>query len=79
MMRIYFIGIFILLTAIVANFIAYKLNIMTWYGFIEFLTASGEKEIVIRIIDYVWLFLAYPIILGFGYWIGDKMYQFLFS
>ena len=52
---------------------------MTWYGFIEFLTASGEKEIVIRIIDYVWLFLAYPIILGFGYWIGDKMYQFLFS
>lgn len=78
-MRIYFIGIFILLTAIVANFIAYKLNIMTWYGFIEFLTASGEKEIVIRIIDYVWLFLAYPIILGFGYWIGDKMYQFLFS
>ncbi|WP_296377969.1 hypothetical protein [Winogradskyella sp.] len=79
MMRIYFIGIFILLTAIVANFIAYKLNIMTWYGFIEFLTASGEKEIVIRIIDYVWLFLAYPIILGFGYWIGNKMYQFLFS
>ncbi len=78
-MRIYFIGIFILLTAIVANFIAYKLNIMTWYGFIEFLTASGEKEIVIRIIDYVWLFLAYPIILGFGYWIGNKMYQFLFS
>lgn len=79
MIRIYIIGIIILLTAIVANFIAYKLNLMTWYDFIEFLTKSGDKDIVVRIIDLIWLFLVYPLTLGFGYWLGAKFYQLLFS
>jgi len=78
MIRIYCIGIIILITAIVANIIAQKLNIMTWYGFIEFLTKTDDKDVALRIIDITWLFVLYPLVLGFGYLLGDKLYQMLF-
>ncbi|WP_073082038.1 DUF7672 family protein [Winogradskyella jejuensis] len=79
MMRLYFIGISILIIAILANALAMKLGLKTWYAFIEFLTASGDREIIISIIDYIWLFILYPLTLGCGYWLGDKLYQILFN
>lgn len=79
MMRLYFIGISILVVAILANGIIMKLGIKSWYDFIELLSKHGTLAFnKINALDYLWLFLAYPMTLGFGYWIGDKLYKTLF-
>ncbi len=80
MLRIYTIGIFILIIAIVANAIALKLNITTWYDFINAITKNGNSVFdTLPIIDYLWLFIGYPLVLGFAYWIGDQLFQLLFG
>jgi len=79
MFRLYIIGILILIIAILANAIALKLNILTWYDYISFLTKDNPTEITVRYIDYIWLFLVYPLILGFGYWIGNFIYKLIFN
>ncbi|RNC85016.1 MAG: hypothetical protein ED556_10625 [Winogradskyella sp.] len=79
MLRLYIIGILILIIAILANAIAMKLNILTWYDYISVLTKSNSSEISVRFIDYLWLFLAYPLSLGFGYWMGDYIYKLIFN
>jgi hypothetical protein len=79
MLRIYIIGISILIIAIIANGIVMKLGIKSWYDFIELLQTYGSSAFrKLSILDYAWLFVAYPLILGFGYWIGDKIYQVIF-
>jgi hypothetical protein len=79
MLRIYTIGIFILIIAIVTNAIALKLNITTWYDFINGITKNGNDVFdTISIIDYLWLFIGYPLVLGCAYWLGDKCYTILF-
>lgn len=76
MLRIYIIGISILITAIIANGIIMKLGIKSWYGLIELLQAHGSSAFEkLNVLDYIWLFIAYPLTLGFGYWTGDKIYQ----
>ena len=40
MVRIYFLGIFILLIAILANLMASKLELLSWYDFLKGLTNS---------------------------------------
>jgi hypothetical protein len=76
MLRIYIIGISILIIAIIANGIVIKLGIKSWYDLIELLQAQGSSAFEkLSVLDYIWLFIAYPLILGFGYWIGDKIYQ----
>lgn len=78
MLRLYIIGISILIVAIIANALAMKLNLLTWYDYISVLTKSNASEITVRFIDYIWLFLAYPLTLGLGYWLGDKIHNILF-
>lgn len=78
MLRIYIIGLAILITAIVANGIVVKLGIKSWYDFIELLMSDGTQALkLLRILDYLWLFIGYPFVLGFGYWIGEKLYTFM--
>ena len=80
MLRLYIIGICILTVAIVANYIIGKLGLTSWYDFLNYLNdkeSSGLKQI--RLIDYLWLLLGYPLILGFGYLIGQKIYTLIFS
>jgi len=79
MLRIYIIGISILIIAVIANGIVMKLGIKSWYDFIELLQTHGSSAFgKLNILDYAWLFVAYPLILGFSYWIGDKIYQATF-
>ena len=76
MTKIYIIGLVILLTAILANIIATYLNLKTWH---DFYYTILEKESFLQglkeqsIFDFVWLFFLYPLILGFGYLIAEKL------
>jgi len=79
MLKLYVIGLAILITAILANFLAAKLGLLSWYDFLNHLSAKGSdgfKEA--RFIDYLWLFLLYPLALGLGYWFGLKLFQAIF-
>ena len=81
MIRLYIIGLCILFIAILANILANYVNVNTWYGFTQeaiqkeniFLALKNQK-----IEDLIWLFLIYPITLGSGYLIGEKIYSTLF-
>jgi hypothetical protein len=78
MLRLYIIGLAILVIAILANATVLKLGITSWYDFITSLTKNGSKAFSqLGIIDYLWLFVGYPLVLGCGYWVGDKIYIFL--
>ncbi|OZV69060.1 DUF7672 family protein [Winogradskyella aurantia] len=79
MIRLYLIGLAILIIAIVANAMVIKLGIKSWYDFIEMLTQQGMTAFKnLSIIDYIWLFIGYPMVLGFGYWLGDKIHNVMF-
>ncbi|NRA93287.1 MAG: hypothetical protein HRU26_11490 [Psychroserpens sp.] len=80
MLKLYIIGICILVVAILANAIIQTIGIKSWYGFIEILSKfdwSGFSQI--RVIDYLWLFIAYPLVLSLGYLLGSKLNDLLFS
>ena len=71
MVRIYIIGITILLVAIIANGVAKYLGFLTWYDFIESFSEQSSKNF--SILNYLWLFIIYPLILGLGYLLGDSV------
>ena len=76
MIRFYIIGLSILITAIAANAMALKLEFKMWYDFLTLLSQDGLSTFKnLGILDLIWLFIAYPFLLGVGYWIGDKIYQ----
>tara|TARA_B100000965_G_C19443594_1_gene692010 strand:+ start:293 stop:538 length:246 start_codon:yes stop_codon:yes gene_type:complete len=78
MTKLYIIGLSILLTAILVNTIAGYININTWYNFsntilekASFVKALKEQSIL----DILWLFFLYPLTLGFGYLVGEKLFN----
>ena len=76
MLRIYIIGICILLIAIIANIIVGRLGISTWYDFGPQFFRRGF--IVLKEVGFfssVWLFILYPLVLALGYIVGDKIYN----
>ena len=78
MIRLYLIGLCILIIAIIANGLAIKLGLKSWYDFIELLSKQGWSAFkIISGLDYLWLFIGYPLVLSFGYVVGDKLYQLL--
>lgn len=80
MIKLYIIGIFILIIAIIANGIIVNLGLKSWYDLIELLNSDGSKAFSkLKILDCIWLFLGYPLVLGSGYFIGLKCYNWLFS
>ncbi|GDX42015.1 hypothetical protein LBMAG22_05440 [Bacteroidota bacterium] len=80
MLKIYLIGIIILITAIMLNGVINKLGVLGWYDFINLLvdkeTAPARK---VRIIDMLWLFIAYPFLLGLAGLSGNYLYIWLCS
>ena len=75
MLRIYIIGVCILMIAIIANVIIGKVGLSTWYDFgPQFL-----KEVLVvkevGLLSALWLFLFYPLVLAFGYILGDFIYK----
>lgn len=78
MARLYIIGLSILLTAIFANYIIGKLGLVSWYDFLNSLADNESTTLKkLNILDYLWLFIVYPIVLGFGYLIGDKIHEII--
>ena len=77
MLRIYIIGVCVLLIAIIANVIIGKIGLSTRYDFGPQFIKRGF--IVIKEVGFfsiIWLFILYPLVLGLGYIIGDKIYNF---
>ena len=80
MLKLYIIGVFILIVAIIANAIIVKIGIKSWYDFIELLSEYGKSAFSkLSILDYLWLFIGYPFILGLGYYSGLKVYLLIFD
>jgi len=76
MLRIYIIGVCILLIAIIANVIVGKIGLSTWYDFGPQFFKRGF--IVIKEVGFfstMWLFILYPLVLSLGYIIGDRIYN----
>jgi|TARA_B110000259_G_scaffold9169_1_gene10154 hypothetical protein len=79
MIRLYFIGIAVLITAVLATLFAEKIQCKTWYDFLKGLSSSSDYWNVLTFKDLLWLFLIYPLLLGLGSFIGDLIYQKMFS
>ena len=78
MLRIYIIGVFILLIAIIANVIVTKIGISTWYDFgTDFFNKGFSAVKEVGFFNSIWLFIIYPIVLALGYIIGDSIYNLL--
>jgi len=74
MIKYFFIGVIILISAILANIIAAKLGLKTWYDFLN----GINNGVSLSTFDYIWLFALYPLILGlsakFGLMLWDKLF-----
>ncbi|WP_432277883.1 DUF7672 family protein [Microcosmobacter mediterraneus] len=80
MLKLYCIGLSILLVAIIANAIIIKTSLLSWYDvFLMFNELGSEALRKIKLIDYLWLLIGYPFILSFGYVIGHKFYTLIFT
>ena len=72
MIRIYIIGVCILMIAIIANVIVGKVGLSTWYDFGPQFFKRGF--VVVKEVGFfstLWLFFLYPLVLAFGYILGD--------
>ena len=75
MIRLYLIGLCILLIAIVANLLVGKLGLSTWYEFgPEFFKRGFPVMKEVGLLNCLWLFVFYPLVLSAGYIIGNKIY-----
>ncbi|HAS19028.1 MAG TPA: hypothetical protein DCR42_03420 [Flavobacteriaceae bacterium] len=79
MIRIYFIGLFILITAILANFLSAKLHLKSWYDLFEGLAGTPNYRDLLTLKDELWLFFIYPSLLGVGSTFANLLYLKLFS
>ena len=75
MIRFYCMGFFILVIAILANGLAQSLGIKTWYGFFQLLLDKNESIMGLTFLDFLWLLIIYPIILGATAALGDWIYN----
>jgi hypothetical protein len=64
--KIFLIGFTILVTAILLNIVAKLLNVATWYDFLQNKTVNSP-------IDFIWLFIAYPFLLGVAAYYINKL------
>jgi hypothetical protein len=78
MFKIYFVGVFILFIAILLNGLINKMGIASWYDFLNKMMRPHKEEFRnLNYIDYCWLFLAYPLLLGVAAWTGNWLYTFI--
>ena len=74
LIKFYFIGLVILVVAILANFLAAQLGLKTWYDFLN--QWGGANAINFK--DGIWLFILYPIILGCSTLLGNVIWKSVF-
>tara|TARA_S200000501_G_C20338916_1_gene532342 strand:- start:155 stop:400 length:246 start_codon:yes stop_codon:yes gene_type:complete len=78
MTKLYIIGVTILLTAIVANSIAGYINLNSWYNFSNLIIEKGSFLKALKeqsLISILWLFFIYPLVLGIGCLIAEKLFN----
>ena len=73
LIKYYFIGLAILIIAILANFLATSLGLKTWYAFLE---GWGNGN-ALKLKDGLWLFVFYPLILGFSVKLANFVWNIL--
>ena len=75
MIRLYLIGLCILLIAIAANLVVGKFGLSTWYDFgPEFFKRGFPVMKEVGLLNCLWLFVFYPLVLSTGYILGNKIY-----
>tara|TARA_B100001059_G_scaffold66772_1_gene63397 strand:+ start:10075 stop:10305 length:231 start_codon:yes stop_codon:yes gene_type:complete len=74
LIKLYVMGLMILIIAILANFLATQLGLKTWY---EFLSQWGNVD-ALCFKDGLWLFVLYPLILGCSLLIGNMLWKSIF-
>ena len=79
MIRFYLVGLLILFTAIMANYLVGKLQLKSWYELINGLISTSNYWSKLTIKDGLWLFFFYPLLLGLGSSLGNFIYVKLFS
>jgi hypothetical protein len=78
MLKFYIAGIIVLLIAILANVLAGILGLMSWYDAAVSLQKNGINGLKEwRWMDYLWLFILYPLILGSAAVAGIRVYETL--
>jgi hypothetical protein len=78
MLRLYIIGIVVLLVAFAANMLAHVWGVKTWYDLFVLLQEHGWLGLrKLRVKDSIWLFVLYPLILGGGCMAGVWCYKVL--
>ena len=64
-LKIYLLGVFILVGAILINIFLNYLNIESWHGFLKDYSERGVETFKeLRVIDFIFMFLVYPSLLG---------------
>jgi len=74
LIKLYVMGLMILIIAILANFLATQLGLKTWY---DFLNQWGNRD-ALSLKDGLWLFVLYPLILGCSLLIGNMLWKSIF-
>jgi len=69
LITIFIFGVGVLVGAIILNFIASSLNLMSWYDFLK--EPSGAN-----LFSYLWLFILYPFGLGLTAFLLSKFISF---
>lgn len=77
--KILALGFLILFAAIVFNAVAARLDLSSWYDLLTRMNSEGRSVFRrLRWVDYAWLFLAYPFLLGLSGWFFARVLH-LFS
>ena len=79
MLRLYFIGIIILVSAVILNIIAQFLGLKTWYDFLNGISEKMPIKSLINFWDFFWLFFLYPFLLGISFYLGYIIFKKLFN
>ena len=74
LIKLYVMGLMILIIAILANFLATQLGLKTWYAFLEGIN-NGQS---LSLKDGLWLFVFYPSILVCSLLIGNMLWKSIF-
>ena len=74
LIKLYVMGLMILIMAILANFLATQLGLKTWYDFLN----QWDNGDALSLKDGLWLFVLYPLILGCSFLIGNMLWKSIF-
>jgi hypothetical protein len=78
MIRIYLVGAVVLVAAIFMNAIVQRIGLMGWYEFLSKLQVQGRQVLSeMGVLDFAWLFLLYPFLLGLSAYAGDRLHILL--